>query len=118
MSEKSKLVLALKKKNIPLPENQTVVELRHRVETWRSANGWLVRLAKPASRKPDNPVMLLETKDTYWLPDSEMAQRIVESKLVFVLGRTNRPPSHVEVIDVPKDYNDRWGINANIGEEE
>ena len=112
MSEKSRLVVALKKKNIPLPEKQTVVELQHRFDNWDSPNGWLVRLAKPASRKPNHPVTLLQTKDTYWLPDSNMARSIVESKLVFFMGRTNKIPSDATLLDVPKDYNDRWGVKV------
>ena len=46
-----------------------------------------------------------------------MAKLIVESKLVFVLGRTSTPPESVKVIDIPKDFNDRWGMVA-LGEEE
>ena len=117
MSEKSKLVVALKKKNIPLPEKQTVVELQHRHDNWISSKGWLVRLARPVSRKPNNPVILLESKNTYWLPDSIMAKEIVESKLVFVLGRVSVPPKDATFLDVPKDYNDRWGISVSAGEE-
>lgn len=117
MSQKSKLILELNKKNIPLPETQTIVELQHRHDNWISAKGWLVRLAKPSSRKPDHPVTLLETKNTYWLPDSIMAKEIVESKLVFVLGRLSVPPKDATFLDVPKDYNDRWGISVIAGEE-
>ena len=107
MSEKSKLVVALKKKKIPLPEKQTVVELQHRNENW------IVRLGKPVSRKPNHPVTLLETKDTYWLPDSKMAKDIIESKLVFVMGRSPNIPKDATFLDVPKDYNDRWGMSIN-----
>ena len=116
MSEKSKLVIALKKKNIPLPEKQTVAELQHRFDNWISEKGWLVRLGKPAFRKPDSPVALLETRNTYWLPDSQMAKDIIESKLVFVMGRSPIPPANATFLDVPKDYNDRWGMS--ISEEE
>ena len=116
MSEKSKLVIALKKKNIPLPEKQTVAEFQHRHDNWISSKGWLVRLGKPAFRKPDSPVSLLETKNTYWLPDSQMAKDIIESKLVFDMGRTQFPSADATFLDVPKDYNDRWGMS--ISEEE
>jgi len=37
--------------------------------------------------------------------------------MVFVLGRTPVAPEGVEVIDVPKDFNDRWPVNV-LGEEE
>ena len=118
LSEKSKLVAKLKDKGIPIPAKATIATLRHMDEHWLSGAGWLVRLAKPSSRKPNNPVSLLESmKTTYWLPDSDMAKRIVESKLVFVMGRVNNPPQGVKMIDVPKDYNDKWGMQS-LGEEE
>ena len=117
MSQKAKLVSALKKKGIPIPENATIKDLEHRLEHWKSPIGWLLRLAKPSSRKPHHPVSLITTKETCWIPDSLMAKLIVESKLVFVLGRTSTPPESVKVIDIPKDFNDRWPVLA-LGEEE
>lgn len=118
MSEKAKLVKQLNKKGIAIPKDAKLTDLRHRAEHWLSGAGWLVRLAKPSSRKPNNPVSLLESmKTTYWLPDSHMAKRIVESKLVFVMGRVTTPPQGVTMIDVPKDYNDKWGMQS-LGEEE
>ena len=47
-----------------------------------------------------------------------MAHDIIQSKLVFVLGRTISIPTDATFLDVPKDYNDRWGIEASISEEE
>ena len=113
MSEKSKLVVALKKKKIPLPEKQTVVELQHRNENWFSHLGWIVRLGKPVSRKPNHPVTLLQTKDTYWLPDSQMAEDMIGSKILLVLGRTTKPSKDAIVFDVPSDYDSRWQHGSN-----
>lgn len=112
MSEKATLVKSLRNKGIPIPKGAKVSDLKHLDEHWLSPNGWLVRLALPASRKPNNPVNLLPDKNTYWLPDSHMAHSIVESKLVFVLGRCEEPPNNVTTIEVPKDYNDRWNIKG------
>lgn len=117
MSERSKLVKQLNKKGIPVPEGAKIADLRHRVEHWLSRNGWLVRLAKPSSRRPNSPLSLIPNDDTVWLPDSRMAKEIIETKLVFVLGRTPVAPNGVEVIDVPKDFNDKWPVNG-LGEEE
>ena len=117
MSERAKLVKQLNKKGIVIPEGAKVADLRHRAEHWLSRNGWLVRLAKPASRKPNSPLSLLPDANTYWIPDSRMAKEIVETKLVFVLGRKPVAPKGVEVIDVPKDFNDKWPVNG-LGEEE
>jgi len=117
MSERAKLVKQLNKKGIVIPKGAKVADLRHRAEHWLSRNGWLVRLAKPSSRKPLSPVSLITSTDTVWIPDSRMAKEIIESKLVFVLGRSPIAPEGVEVIDVPKDFNDKWPVNA-LGEEE
>lgn len=117
MSERAKLTKALNKKNIPIPEGAKVADLKFRLENWISQNGWLVRLAKPASRKPNHPVSLLTTTNTYWIPDSRMAREIVESKLVFVLGRTSKAPKGTPVLEIPKDFNDKWPV-AKLGEEE
>ena len=117
MSERAKLVKQLNKKGIVIPKGAKVADLRHRAEYWLSRNGWLIRLAKPASRKPDSPLSLIPDEKTYWLPDSRMAKEIIETKLVFVLGRTPAPPEGTPVIDVPKDFNDKWPVNE-LGEEE
>ena len=42
---------------------------------------------------------------------------IVETKLVFVLGRCPTPPKNTPAIEIPKDYNDRWPVQQ-VGEEE
>lgn len=117
MSERAKLVKQLNKKGIEIPEGAKIADLRHRLEHWLSGNGWLVRLAKPASRLPNTPIVLLPDANTYWLPDSRMAREIVETKLVFVLGRTPFPPKGTPAIDVPKDFNDKWPVKS-LGEEE
>jgi len=117
MSERAKLVKQLNKKGIVVPKGAKVADLRHRAEHWLSRNGWLIRLAKPASRKPLSPISLITSKNTVWIPDSRMAKEIIETKLVFVLGRTPVAPEGVEVIDVPKDFNDKWPVNG-LGEEE
>lgn len=117
MSERAKLVKQLHTKGIQIPEGATIADLQHRLEHWLSCNGWLVRLAKPKSRKPDSPLSLIPDTNTYWLPDSRMAREIIETKLVFVLGRTSSPPEGTLVIDVPKDFNDKWPVKG-LGEEE
>ena len=118
MNEKAKLVKSLKTKGIPIPTDAKLVDLRHRDDNWLSGSGWLVRLAKPSSRKPLSPAVLLPDKNTYWLPDSRMAHEIIKTQLVFVMGRSMTPPKGTNTIEVPKDYNDRWPVSQPIGEEE
>jgi len=117
MSERAKLVKQLNDKGISVPKGAKVADLRHRAEHWLSQNGWLVRLVKPSSRKPLSPLSLIPSTDTVWLPDSRMAKEIIETKMVFVLGRTPVAPEGVQVIDVPKDFNDKWPVNV-LGEQE
>ena len=117
MTERTKLVKKLNDLGISVPKGAKVVDLQHRYDHWISGNGWLVRLARPASRRPKSPAALLPDRETYWLPDSRMARDIVETKLVFVLGRASSAPVGTKTIEVPKDYNDRWPVNE-VGEEE
>lgn len=105
---KTSLVRELKKRGIPVPEGAKVADLEHRLEHWLSPKGWLLRLAKPSSRMPQNPVTLIDHREAIWLPDSRMARMIVDSKLVFVLDRCAEPPNDVPTLDVPKDFNTRW----------
>ena len=110
LTEKSDLIKTLKARGIPVPAKATVATLRHRAEHWRSGDGYLMRLALPSSRRPGSAAELLESMDTlYWVPDSRMAQLIAETKLVMLMGRAKTPPEDCVVLDVPEDFNERWG---------
>jgi len=117
MTERTKLVKKLNDLGIPVPKGAKLADLQHRHEHWMSGSGWLVRLVRPPSRKPQSPATLIPDRETYWLPDSRMARDIVETKLVFVLGRSLSAPKGTPTIEVPEDYNDRWPVNE-VGEEE
>ena len=39
-----------------------------------------------------------------------MASDVVKTQLVFVMGRTPKPPKDAKVMDVPQDYNRRWPL--------
>lgn len=110
LTEKSDLIKTLKDRGIPVPAKATVATLRHRAKHWRSGEGYLLRLALPTSRRPGSPAELLESFDTiYWVPDSRMAHLIAETNLVFIMGRAFDVPEHAVVIDVPEDFDERWG---------
>ena len=113
---KAQLVKQLKAKNIPIPPSASIGELEHRLENWEGGEGYLFRLAIPASRKgPDNPAHLLEFGSIYWVPNSRFARLIAETQLVFIMGRENSAPKGTVLLDVPKDFNDRWGIGVDNG---
>jgi len=116
---KAQLVKQLKSKGIPVPKGATVDELKHRHDTWEGGKGYLFRLAIPASRKgADNPAHLLEFGSIYWVPNSRFARLIAETRLVFIMGRENEVPKGATLLDVPKDFNDRWGIGEDNGSDD
>ena len=106
---KASLIKSLKNKDIPVPKGATVAELRHRDTYWIDGNGYLFRLAVPTNRKAGHPVSLLENGVVFWVPNSEFAKMIANSNMVFLLGRALVPPSTAKILDLPKDFSDRWG---------
>tara|TARA_R100000458_G_scaffold59227_3_gene69204 strand:- start:6793 stop:7089 length:297 start_codon:yes stop_codon:yes gene_type:complete len=89
----------LKDKGIPLPKDATVEELQHRLDTWESGKGYLVRPAK----LPRNLAKQLEPNMNYWIPNSNFARQMIKSQEVFLLTRCNIPKrGDFELLDVPK----------------
>lgn len=115
MSDKTKLLKALKAKGITPELNTKVAQLRHMAEHWIDGQGYLFRLAIPPTRKPGNPANLLEFETLYWVPNSRFAEMIAESQLVYIIGRSSDIPEASIVLDVPKDFNDRWGVGESDG---
>tara|TARA_R100000234_G_scaffold120107_1_gene105500 strand:- start:7159 stop:7515 length:357 start_codon:yes stop_codon:yes gene_type:complete len=113
MASKAALVKELKARGIPVPKGATVEELQHRLDVYLPGDGFLLRLARPASRKPWNPVVLMEPNTTYWVANSTFAQHIIESKLVFVLGREPQPLSDTTYLEIPKDYPEAWNNGSD-----
>ena len=81
--------------------------MQHRLDHWHGGGGFIVRLLKNhANSKWDgHPVKLLKDKSIlYWIPKSDMATEILESKIVMNLGLVAEPSNDAQVIDVPSDY--------------
>ena len=117
MAKLTTLKKQLKEKGIPIPKNATVAELEHRLKYWVDGNGYMFRLALPASRVGEgHPVQLLEQGQLYWIPNSEFAHIIANTKLVYLMGRTLNPPKECVVLDVPKDFSDKWGVGGTDGD--
>ena len=120
-SSKAGLIAALKQVGISIPANAkdaTMELLRHRLRYWRSGKGFLIRLVRPPSIKANSPLVLLEKGKTYWIPNSRMATDLIKTQLVFVMGRTPKPPKDAIVMDVPQDYNERWPLGWNTKKED
>ncbi len=111
---KAKIVRELHDAGIPVDADLTVKELEHRLEHWKSPNGWLLRRFRPVPNNYMHPAMMLNINETTWVPDSEFAEIIVSSKKVMIVGRSFKAPKGVAVLDVPKDL-DFYG---SPGEEE
>jgi hypothetical protein len=113
---KATLIQQCKAAGIPLPESADKKVLEHRLKNWLPGKGWLFRLARPTTRKTGHPVQMLEDWATvYWVPNSKMAEIIAKSNLVFILGRSITPPRDSTMLDVPKDFTDRWQIGDTDG---
>lgn len=98
-ASKANLSKQLRDKGIPIPKDATVEQLQHRLDTWDSARGYLVRPAK----LPRNSAKVLEPNKNYWIPDSDFARTMLKSQEVFLLTRCNIPKrGEFELLDVPK----------------
>lgn len=108
---KAAVASALKDKGIALPESGEASDMEHRLRHWKSGMGYMVRLHRNAgARYKDHPLSLLTAprKALYWLPDSEMTDKILATRRVVVVGRSSEPSSNMVVIDVPADYDTRF----------
>jgi len=113
---KAAMATALKEKGIPLPESGEAADMEHRLRYWKSFEdggfGYMIRLHRNAGKKfADHPLSLLDAprKALYWLPASEMTDKILATRRVVVVGRVAKPSSNMIVIDVPSDYEQRFG---------
>ena len=99
-ASKASLSKQLKDKDIPIPTNATVEELQHRLNTWESGKGYLVR---PAKLPRNSPKLNLNSQMNYWIPNSDYAREMIKSQEVFLLTRCNIPNrGDFELLDVPK----------------
>jgi len=104
---KANLATQLKDAGILLPESADVKEMEHRLKHWKAGNGYLVRVHRNAgSRYVGHPLALLDSprKALYWLPPSDMTDKIIATKRVVIVGRSDKPSSNTVFIDVPLDY--------------
>lgn len=110
---KAAMASALKDKGIPLPESGEAADMEHRLRYWKEGEmGYMIRIHRNAGKKyADHPLSLLNAprKALYWLPASEMTDRILATRRVVVVGRVAKPSTNMIVIDVPSDYEQRFG---------
>ena len=109
---KAKLAAELRDKGISIPEDATVADMKHRLKHYKPGMGYMMRIHRNAGKRyADHPLSLLTAprKALYWLPASEMTDRIIATKRVVVVGRVAKPSDTMVVIDVPSDYEKRFG---------
>ena len=110
---KAAMASALKDKGIPLPESGEAADMEHRLRHWKEGEmGYMIRIHRNAGKRyADHPLSLLNAprKALYWLPESEMTDKILATRRVVVVGRVAKPSTNMTVIDVPSDYEQRFG---------
>ena len=97
---KAKLIKRLKNKGIPIPEIPLVANLEHRIATWEPGYGYLFRLA--VKKIPPNSIAEhIPRGQICWIPNSEFARAIFNTRMVYFLGRAEEPPKGATLVDVP-----------------
>lgn len=113
---KASLVKKLRDAGLSVPEGADVAMLQHRLKyyTKDDSYGYNVALYRGWGSQYDNhPLSLLsDRKAMYWLPPSEMSDKIVATKLIKVVKR-GLPLNNAVVIDVPIDYEARFNGGNN-----
>jgi len=102
-SNKAALVRQLKKGGIPIPKNATIGQLEHRLRYWKAGSGYLFRLAVKSGRRHAEAKHLGWGK-TRWVPNSDFARAIFNSRLVYFLGRYEEMPNGATLLDIPEGY--------------
>jgi len=102
-SNKAVLVRQLKKGGIPIPKNATIEQLEHRLRYWKSGYGYLFRLAVKAGRQHTDAKHLRWGK-TRWVPNSDFAIAIFNSRFAYFLGRHEEIPNGATLLDIPEGY--------------
>tara|TARA_R100000458_G_scaffold11396_1_gene9202 strand:- start:1735 stop:2145 length:411 start_codon:yes stop_codon:yes gene_type:complete len=113
---KATLVKKLQTAGLTVPEGADVAEMEYRLKWFTDLDtaGYNVSLFRGwGSQFDDHPLSLLnERKIMYWLPPSELAEKIVQTKLVKVVKR-GLPLNNATVIVIPEDYKERFGNGGN-----
>lgn len=99
---KASLVGQLKERGLPVPKGATVAELKHRLEHWKGGKGYLMRLA--LTPKEGTLATMLKQGEIYWVPNSDFAEQLAKTRVVYILGMELEPPASATVLDVPKDF--------------
>ena len=92
---------SLKSKGIFIPDNLTVPELRTLNENAKRGPLWIIRVHRP----PPPPFPELQKGHTYWLHPSQFATALIETRLIYTVGRRDTPPESATYMPVP----DSWG---------
>lgn len=115
-ASKASLVKKLQAAGLTVPEGADVAEMEYRLKWFNDLDtaGYNVSLFRGwGSQFDDHPLCLLnERKLMYWLPPSEMSEKIIQTKLVKVVKR-GLPLHNATVIVVPEDYEERFGNGGN-----
>lgn len=104
---KASIVKKLQDKGLPVLESDTVETLQKRLDTWSSGMGFLLRVIRLNPYMESLGMVRLPAKGhLYWLPDTEMAHKVIMSKRVVIVKRTdmhNLPDGIKLILEDPND---------------
>ena len=102
MKSKAQVAKALKNKGIPLPDEDSLDAMLHRLNTWDSPNGFLLRRMKTARYNNHNLPEFIDIGAVIWMPDSEYTKNIIRSGVMWPMGRTTYKSAYT-LVDIPMD---------------
>ena len=95
ISKKTSLIKKLKSEGIPTFGNPSVAELENRLKNWKPGRGWLVRKLHQ-KKLPDG--LKLPQADAIWIPNSDLAHKLMCTGVIVLLARTLEPPKGAVVL--------------------
>lgn len=98
-NKKASLLKKANDKGIPTFGNPSVADLEHRLTNWSPGQGWVLRrlyqkpLPEWAGAVPYDKV--------FWVPNSFYAKRLMETRKIVFMGRSDNPPRDCVLWDIP-----------------
>lgn len=99
-NKKASLLKKANDKGIPTFGNPSSDELEHRLANWSPGQGWILRrlYQKSLPAWAGNP----PTDKVFWIPNGFYAKRLMETRRVVFMGRSDEPPRDCVVFDASK----------------
>ena len=102
-SRKASLIKQCRELGIDLPTKVTVTDLEHLLTSRSAGKGYIVRLLKPSNL---DILSDFEPETSYWLPSSDWAKTVIETRRVLIMKRCAQAecPKEIRVMDIPEGW--------------